>query len=385
MVTPFRGDVAPGWGRVGDLFRSLLDEGRDVGAGLCVFHHGHRVVDLTGGWRDVDRAVPYDEDTLQVLFSTSKGVVALAVALCVQRGLLGYDESVATLWPEFADAGKESITVGELLSHQAGLYCLDAPAELAEALDWEAMTRRLAASTRQATSGHGYHALTWGWLAGELVRRVDGRDVATFVAEELATPVAGECWFGLPERFEPRVAPVNTGWEKRPESSSVSGSADTLLSRVLTVNGALAVKGGFNRRDVRAAAIPAANGVSNARTIAAMYSASFVETHTDAGVVRLLDDDTLRRATKRVTPQGERDDVLRLETSFSMGFMTPSVIVPFTGVSSYGHPGAGGSLGFADPSCGVAFTYVMNRMGDMLIGDDRAASLAEAVYSIARQ
>lgn len=385
MVTPFRGDVAPGWGQVADLFRSLLDEGRDVGAGLCVFHYGRRVVDLTGGWRDVDRTVPYDEDTLQVLFSTSKGVVAMAVALCVQRGLLGYDESVATLWPEFGDAGKESITVGELLSHQAGLYCLDAPATLAEALDWEVMTRRLAASTRQASSGHGYHALTWGWLAGELVRRVDGRDIATFVAEELATPVEGECWFGLPERFEPRVAPVNTGWERRPESSTVAGSADTLLSRVLTVNGALAAKGGFNRRDVRAAAIPAANGVSNARTIAAMYSASFVETHTEAGVVRLIDDDTLHLATKRVTPQGERDDVLRMETSFSMGFMTANAIVPFTGISSYGHPGAGGSLGFADPSCGVAFAYVMNRMGDMLIGDDRAASLAEAVYSVARQ
>lgn len=385
MTTPFLGDVAPGWERIGDLFRSLLDEGRDVGAALCVFHDGHRVVDLTGGWRDVDRTVPYDEDTLQVLFSTSKGVVALAVALCVQRGLLGYDEPVATLWPEFADAGKESVTVAEVLSHQAGLYCLDAPAELAEALEWEAMTRRLAASTRQATSGHGYHALTWGWLAGELVRRVDGRDIATFVAEELATPVGGECWFGLPERLEHRVAPVNTGWDERPATSSVAASPDSLLSRVLTVNGALAVKGGFNRRDVRAAAIPAANGVSNARTIAAMYSASFVPTHTDAGVVRLLDDDTMRRATKRVTPHGERDDVLRLETSFSMGFMTPSVIVPFTGETSYGHPGAGGSLGFADPSRGVAFAYVMNRMGDMLIGDDRAALLAEAVYSVARQ
>lgn len=381
MTTPFQGDVAPGWERVGDLFRSFLEDRKDVGAGLCVFHHGHKVVDLTGGWRDIERTTPYDDETLQVMFSTSKGIVALAVAMCVQRGLLTFDEPVALYWPEFADAGKESITVAELLSHQAGLYCLDAPATLDEALDWNLITKRLATSTRQAVVGHGYHALTWGWLAGELIRRVDGRDVSTFIAEELATPVGGECWFGLPERFEPRVAPVNTGWERRPESTGVGGSTDSLLSRVLSVNGALAVKGGFNRRDVRAAAIPAANGISNARSVAAMYSASFIETETSIGSVKLLDDETRSLATKRVTPQGERDDVLRLETSFAMGFMTPSVIVPFRGESSYGHPGAGGSLGFADPSHGLAFAYVMNRMGDMLIGDDRASQLAECAYS----
>lgn len=382
MATPFAGDVAPGWERVGDLFRGLLIDGTDVGAGLCVFHHGKKVVDLTGGWRDIDRVVPYDDSTLQVLFSTSKGIVALAVAKCVQQGLLSYDEPVALFWPEFAEAGKEAITVAEVMSHQSGLYCLDAPVTFDEALDWNAITRRLASSTRQSTTGHGYHALTWGWLAGELVRRVDGRDIGTFVAEELASPVGGECWFGLPERFESRVAPLNMGWERRPESNGVGGSPDSLLSRVLSLNGALAVKGGFNRRDVRAVAIPAANGVSDARTVATIYSASFTETQTSVGSVKLLDDETRLQATRRVTPLGERDDVLRLETSFAMGFMTPSVIVPFTGESSYGHPGAGGSLGFADPSRGIAFAYVMNRMGDMLIGDDRAARLAAAVYSV---
>jgi CubicO group peptidase (beta-lactamase class C family) len=382
MTTPSQGDVAPGWERVGELFRGLLADGTDVGAGLCVFHRGEMVVDLTGGWRDIDRVVPYDDATLQVLFSTSKGLVALAVAICVERGLLTYDEPVGLFWPEFAVAGKEAITVAEVMSHQAGLYCLDAPATLEEALDWEAMTRRLATASRQATTGHGYHALTWGWLAGELVRRVDGRHIGTFIAEELAAPVGGECWFGLPERFESRVAPLNTGWERRDASTGAGGSPDSLLSRVLTVNGALAAKGGFNRRDVRAAAIPAANGVSNARTVASIYSASFTDTQTPVGSVKLLDDETRLLATSRVTPPGERDDVLRLETSFAMGFMKSSVIVPFTGESSYGHPGAGGSLGFADPSRGVAFAYVMNRMGDMLIGDDRATRLAAAVYSV---
>lgn len=338
------------------------------------------VVDLVGGWRDVDRSIPYTPDTLQVLFSTSKGIVSLAVALCVERGMLSYEEPVAIFWPEFADAGKQSITVGEMLSHQAGLYCLDAPATLAEALDWEVITRRLAASSRLATKGHGYHAITWGWLAGELVRRVDGRDIGTFVAEELATPVGGECWFGLPERFEHRVAPINTGDGNRSESSSSSPPSDSVLTRVLTVNGALAVKGGFNRRDVRAASIPAANGMSDARTVAMIYSASFVDTETPRGVVRLLGDETRRSASSRVTPVGERDDVLHMESAFSMGFMTPSPIVPFTGEGSFGHPGAGGSLGFADPGRGIAFAYVMNRMGGMLIGDDRAAQLVTAVY-----
>ena len=383
-AVPLFGNVAAGFEQVGDLFGSLLESGRDVGASLCVFHEGRKVVDLCGGWRDIDRSHPYTPDTLQVLYSTSKGVVALAVAMCVERGLLDYDEPVGQVWPEFAQAGKEHLTVAQLLAHEAGLYCLDAPATLAEALDWEAMTARLATSTRQATSGHGYHALTWGWLAGEVVRRVDGRDITTFVAEEIASPVGGDCWFGLPERYESRVAPINTGWEKQraaSESAARVGDADTLLSRVLTVNGALAVKGGFNRRDVRAAAIPAANGVSNAATIAAMYSATFVDTETSHGRVRLLGDSVRERAALRVTPHGERDDVLRMETAFSMGFMAPSAVVPFDGAGSFGHPGAGGSLGFADPRRGVAFAYVMNRMGDMLIGDDRATSLTRAVYA----
>jgi CubicO group peptidase (beta-lactamase class C family) len=383
-AAPSFGHVAAGFERVRDVFDALLDSGRDVGAGLCVFHQGRKVVDLVGGWRDTDRSQPYTPDTLQVLYSTSKGVVALAVAMCVERGLVDYDEPVAQVWPEFATAGKEHLTVGQLLAHEAGLYCLDAPVTFAEVLDWEAMTTRLATSERQATTGHGYHALTWGWLAGELVRRVDGRDITTFVAEEIATPLGGDCWFGLPERYESRVAPINTGWEKRSTSVETSASVantDTLLSRVLTVNGALAVKGGFNRRDVREAVIPAANGVSDAATIAAMYSATFVDTETLGGTVRLLGDAVRERAATRVTPYGERDDVLRMETTFSMGFMTPSAVVPFDGEGSFGHPGAGGSLGFADPRRGVAFAYVMNRMGDMLIGDDRATSLTKAVYA----
>jgi CubicO group peptidase (beta-lactamase class C family) len=383
-AAPSFGHVAVGFERVRDVFDALLESGRDVGAGLCVFHQGRKVVDLVGGWRDTDRSQPYTPDTLQVLYSTSKGVVALAVAMCVERGLVDYDEPVAQVWPEFATAGKEHLTVGQLLAHEGGLYCLDAPVTFSEVLDWEAMTTRLARSERQATTGHGYHALTWGWLAGELVRRVDGRDITTFVAEEIATPLGGDCWFGLPERYESRVAPINTGWERRStsaESSTSVGNADTLLSRVLTVNGALAVKGGFNRRDVREAVIPAANGVSNAATIAAMYSATFVDTETPRGNVRLLGDSVRERAATRVTPHGERDDVLRMETTFSMGFMTPSAVVPFDGEGSFGHPGAGGSLGFADPHRGVAFAYVMNRMGDMLIGDDRATSLTRAVYA----
>lgn len=383
-AAPKFGHVAAGFERVKEVFDSLLDSGRDVGASLCVFHRGRKVVDLVGGWRDTERCEPYTPDTLQILYSTSKGVVALAVAMCVERGLVDYDEPVAQVWPEFATVGKERLTVGQLLAHEAGLYCLDSPVSFAEVLDWEAMTTRLAESGRQATVGHGYHALTWGWLAGELVRRVDGRDVTTFVAEEIASPLGGDCWFGLPERYEPRVAPINTGWEKRSstgESNANVGNADTLLSRVLTVNGALAVKGGFNRRDVRAAVIPAANGVSNAATIAAMYSATFVDTETPHGTVRLLGDSVRERAAARVTPPGERDDVLRMETSFSMGFMTPSAVVPFDGDGSFGHPGAGGSLGFADPRRGIAFAYVMNRMGDMLIGDDRATSLTNAVYA----
>jgi CubicO group peptidase (beta-lactamase class C family) len=371
------GWCAPGWGRVRDVLAANLASGADLGAAVCVFHRGERVVDLAGGWADRGQTVPYERSTLQVVFSTTKGIVATALAMCVQRGLVGYGDRVASVWPEFAAAGKELLEVRDVLSHRAGLEVPEGPMTLAEALDWEAATARLAASTprRSSSDAHGYHAITFGWLAGEILRRVDGRSIGDFVADEIAGPLGEDFWIGLPERFESRVSPLVA---PRP------GATDGVAPRddVLTVNGALAVKGGFNRRDFRAAQIPGANGVGTARAVAAMYAATIGTVDAGGRSVRLLNDPVRTAATQPATHAGARDAVLGARTSFSQGgYMLAGEAVAYRHGQAFGHPGAGGSVGFADPASGLAVAYVMNAMGSALLVDPRAEALVEAVYA----
>ena len=387
---PIVGRVASGWEPVREAFAHNLHTREDIGAGVAVYHRGELVVDVVGGYFDNAGTREYLPDTLQLTFSTTKGVVALAVAMCVERGLLSYAEPVHHFWPEFASGDKESITVGQLLSHRAGLYTTDEPVAFDDLLDWEIMTRKLARTTPlfEPNSTHGYHAITFGWLAGELVRRVDGRSVGRFVQEEIAGPLGGEIYIGLPERLESRVSPINQGWAKpaSPARSSAPrpnpGIQDTALNRALTVNGALAVKGAFNRRDVHAAEIPAANGISNARSLAAMYAATLSPIDGAEGPVRLLSDEARESAARSATPAGERDAILVFPTNFSMGFMAPCGAVPYDRPGSFGHPGAGGSVSFADPTRDLAFSYVMNRMSGELMGDERANRLVRAAFAV---
>ena len=388
---PLFGTVADGWESVRDVFVHHLQSREDIGAGVAVYHRGELVVDLMGGWFDNAGTVEYGPDTLQLTFSTTKGVVALAVAMCVERGLLSYDEPVCHFWPEFASASKERITVGELLGHRAGLYAPDEPVSFADLLVWDEMTEKLArtAPLFEPGSTHGYHAITFGWLAGELVRRIDGRNIGRFVQEEIAGPIGGEIYIGLPERLEARVSPIAQGWaiDKPAKAQSTSsrtnlGIHDSALNRALTVNGALAVKGAFNRRDVHAAEIPAANGISNARSLATMYAATLGSIDAPHGRVRLLSDALRDVAATSVTPSGERDAILMFPTSFSMGFMTPCPAVAYDRPGSFGHPGAGGSVSFADPSRALAMSYVMNRMSGALMGDERANRLVRAAFAV---
>ena len=387
------GHVADAWGPVRDAFAHNLRSGDDIGAGVAVYHRGELVVDLVGGFFDSAGLRAYEPDTLQLTFSTTKGVVALAVAMCVERGLMSYDEPVCHLWPEFASGGKEHITVAQLLSHRAGMYTTDEPVSFDDLLDWETMTGKLARTVPlfEPDSTHGYHAITFGWLAGELVRRVDGRSVGCFVQEEIAGPTGGEIYIGLPGRLESRVSPINQGWAKPESNTSTRASSprpnagvhDSALNRALTVNGALAVKGAFNRPDVHAAEIPAANGISNARSLATMYAATLGEIETPTGRVRLLSDRVRQQAALSATPPGERDAILVFPTSFSMGFMAPCGAVPYDRPGSFGHPGAGGSVSFADPTRELSFSYVMNRMSGELMGDERANRLARAAFAVA--
>ncbi|MCB0980128.1 MAG: beta-lactamase family protein [Ilumatobacter sp.] len=386
------GFVAPGWDGVRAAFEHNLTEGEDVGAGVAVYHRGVKVVDLTGGWFDQSEGRPYDANTLQLVFSTTKGITAIAVAICVQRGWLAYDRPVAEYWPEFAAHGKGDATVAQLLSHQCGLFSVQGDITLAEALDWPTITARLADTAPEWPIGstHGYHALTYGWLAGELVRRADPahRGIGRFVQEEIAGPLGAECYLGLPEQHEPRVSPVIGGLGgDAVDDPAVRQMIEMFMGpgtnagRALSLNGAFTTDGEnpWNTRAVHAAEIPAANAITNAASLARVYAATLAP----IDGVQLLEDGVRDVARRTATPENEPDACLIVPTAFGMGFMTPSMFMPFAGAGSYGHPGAGGSVAFAQPERDLAFGYVMNKMAGNLANDIRAMALIEAATTAA--
>jgi CubicO group peptidase (beta-lactamase class C family) len=376
--------VATGWESVRAAFLEGFEKNEEHGAGVAVYHRGQCVVDLMGGWRDKDHTVPYGADALQVVFSTTKGVTSIAVAMCVERGLLDYSENVSTYWPEFADKGKGNVTVAQLLSHRAGLYTVDGDITLEEALDWDTVTGRLAVTAPRfpVDSTHGYHAITFGWLAGELVRRVSGKSIGQFVRDEIASPLNAEFHIGLPEDLEPRVArlmahPIPKFTPEVAKLMMERSAPGTKGAEALGLNGAFG-NGVFNKPEVHRAMIPGANGIGNARSLARIYAATVGE----VDGVRILGEETRLRATVSNTPKGEMDQVLISETNFAMGFMVHCPRTPFSGPTSFGHDGAGGSSSFADPSRELGFSYVMNTMMTVADSDPRRERLiAAAVQS----
>jgi CubicO group peptidase (beta-lactamase class C family) len=381
------GFVAPGWEPVKAAFEKNFELGEEVGASAAVYHRGVRVVDIWGGSFDATNDRPYDDSTLQLMFSTTKGIVAIAVAMCVQRGLLDYDEKVATYWPEFAAHGKGGATVAQLMSHQCGLIAPDAPVTLADALDWKTITTMLADTKPDwpIGSGHGYHAVTFGFLAGELIRRADGRSPGQFLADEIAGPLGVELWIGLPEEQEPRVSPI-IGRPLNEDNPNPAIRAmlemflgpETRGGRALFLNGALQVDDAFNRRDVHAAEVPAANGIGTAHALAKLYAA----TMSPIDGVQLLNEATRERARATVTPADEPDLCLVMPTTFGMGFMTYGMFTPFAGAGSYGHAGAGGSNAYAQPERDLAVGYVMNKMAANLAADGRAQRITQAAAGV---
>jgi CubicO group peptidase (beta-lactamase class C family) len=415
------GRVAPGFEGVRDAFAANFAEHGEVGAGFSLVVDGRTVVDLWGGTADAVTGAPYTEDTLQLVFSSTKGATAICANLLAQRGELDVDAPVADYWPEFAQAGKGDIPVRWLLCHKAGLPFVDAPLGLDEALVWATAVDALAAMTPvwEPGTAHGYHAVTYGWLVGEVVRRVTGKTLGTYFADEVAGPLGLEFWIGLPDAQQPRVAPLtNRRLHRRPDgeaagaqrsapgldaeepladvvadAAEADGGGDGGLVEMidkLLGPGSLMVKalggttalpfagdGAFNKPEVRAAELPGANGVTNARSMARMYAATFGPIDgSDAGP--LLTPEQVAAASTTQTSGNDR--VLFLETTFGLGFMTSSVFAPFGGAGSYGHAGAGGSVGFADPDNGLGCAYVMNRMMTNLSGDPRSRGLIAAVY-----
>ncbi|MEN9801018.1 MAG: hypothetical protein RLZ37_143, partial [Actinomycetota bacterium] len=258
--------------------------------------------------------------------------------------------------------------------------------------DWDTVTARLAETKPRWPIGstHGYHALTYGWLAGELVRRVDParRSLGTFVTDEIVDPLGVELWIGLPEHLEPRVSPMigslDTGADDIADPA-IKAMMEQFLGpnspggQALSLNGAFSVDGAFNRRDVHAAEIPAANAITNARSLARIYSATLGS----VDGVRLLAPSTVDVVRNTVTSAGEPDACLIMPTTFGMGFMTHGPFSPYSGPGAYGHPGAGGSVAFAHPERELAVAYVMNQMAKNLANDVRAQRVSEAAAACA--
>jgi CubicO group peptidase (beta-lactamase class C family) len=384
-VTEINGSVEPGFEQVADAFATNFSEHGEVGAAAAVYVEGRKVVDLWGGVADKDTGKPYEEDSLQLVFSTTKGATAACANLLAQRGELDVDAPVATYWPEFAQAGKQDIPVRWLLCHKAGLPVVDKALTLEECLAWDPIVEALAeqAPIWEPGTAHGYHAITFGWLVGEVVKRISGRSLGTFFAEEIAAPLNLDFWIGLPDEEQHRVAPLVT-WStpKDPEMAKLMAQflgPDTLLGRALGgPAGAFSGNGVFNLPEVRAAEIPAANGVTDARSLARMY-AGLSGTVEGGPSESLLTADQVAKASERQT-SGPDQVLMGIETTFGLGFFTASEMARYGHPSSFGHTGAGGSVGFTDPVNHIGFGYVMNKMAQGLMGDPRSTGLIAAVY-----
>ena len=388
MAAEVGGHVEPGFEGVRDAFANNFAEHGEVGATYAFYVDGTQVVDLWGGERP-DRGVPYDGDTLQIVFSSTKGAAAACAHLLAQRGQLDLDAPVVTYWPEFGQAGKDHIPVRWLLSHQAGLPTIDAELSREEALAWEPVIHALEVQKPYWEPGtaHGYHALTYGYLVGEVVRRVDGRTLGTFFREELAEPLGLDFWIGLPEEYEPRVAPMIPMGAGDGASLEDLLGADSLMVRALNLNGALAgdLASNANQRDFRAAELPAANGVANARSLARLYAALIGGV--DGGPPEAMLDAEQIGVARALQTSG-LDQVLSLpgfdvESTIALGFWAASPFAPMGGRHAFGHYGAGGSVGFADPEHHVAGGYVMSKMDMGVSGDPRSSALIRASYEAA--
>jgi CubicO group peptidase (beta-lactamase class C family) len=381
------GWTAAGFEGVRETFEQNFAKGLEVGAAFTAYHRGRPVVDLWGGIADPATGRAWVEDSLVLVFSTTKGATAICANRLAQQGALDVDAPVASVWTEFAAAGKSEVPVSSLLSHQAGLAWVDEPLTLEEALAWEPMIHALErqAPAWEPGTAHGYHAITFGYLVGEVIRRVDGRTVGTYFRDEVASPLGLDFWIGLPEALEPRVSPLvgsltGAGDPPDPEARAAIDQImgpDTMLGKALSGGGAFTDRGEtWNSRAVRAAEVPAAGGVGDARSVARMYAACIGE----IDGIRLLTPEQVARASEQRT-HGPNIVLLDLDLQFGLGFFVPSSLLALGGPRSFGHFGAGGSMGWADPEAELAFGYVMNRMDIGLAGDTRSYDLVNACYA----
>jgi CubicO group peptidase (beta-lactamase class C family) len=383
------GYVKPGFETVRDAFTENFRVRHELGAACSVYFRGERVVDLWGGVRDKATNDPWQEDTMTVVYSATKGLAAMTLALAHSRGWLDYDELVSVYWPEFAQNGKEGITVRQLLAHQAGLFAFDEPVDEAVVRDLD----RLAAVMErqrpawQPGTRHGYHAISLGFYENELLRRVDPehRTLGQFFQDEIATPLGFEFYIRLPEWISnERLAPMESpSILKRiagfPLKLTLAGmNPKSNMYRALVANPGSAIVHDEAAVFARNLEVPSGGGVGTARAIARAYGV-FANGGNDLGIRRETLDEL--EASPDPPVNGWYDECMMGDSRFSLGFMKPCDVWPFEYPEAYGHPGAGGAMGFADPVNKIGYGYITNRMGVTLTGDPREIALRNALYS----
>lgn len=369
---------------------NFTDRG-ELGASCHVTLKGETVVDLWGGFVDEAAKTPWKEDTLSIVFSSTKGATAICAHVLASRGALQLDAPVAQYWPEFAKKGKEATLVRMMLDHSAGVPALRATLRDGGYADWDYMCRALEDEEPFWAPGtaHGYHGLTFAWTVGNVVRRAAGKPMGQFFADEIAGPLGLDFHIGAPESIEPRVAPMT--WYTPQPGDPVTDFTKTLMSDPKSTSALFLLNsGGFNQsvntRANHAAEVGSANGITNARGLAGLYAPL-----ANGGSLRgtkLVDETTLARMGE-VSSSSYLDRVLMCPTRFGLGFMKSmdnryrpsgaleSVIM---GSRAFGHVGAGGSIGFADPECEMSFGYTMNRMGNGIFLNPRGQAVVDAAY-----
>ena len=368
MSVQIKGYVNKGFEPVRDAFESLWND-IEIGAALCIYKGGVPIVNLWGGHTDRAATVPWQEDTLVNVYSTTKGVVALALACLIEEGKLSYEDRVIEHWPEFEGRGKGKITVAQLCAHQAGLYQFNPALSLQEMYTWNNATENLAAQKPAWTPGsdYGYHSMTWGFLVGEIIRRLTGQSPGRYIADKITSPINAEFYIGVPDSKQANCAEVvgpNHARKRLPKLSRREtprlNNSDPLIRPFKDVSSTA----------WRSAEIPASNGHSSASGLAACYQLALSKEMLSRGI--------LSRALKQQTPDTP-DLVLGEPLRRAMGFiLNCDACYLGPSASSFGHSGTGGSIGFADPENKVCFAYVMNQLHN--IGPLRSRKLIDTFY-----
>jgi CubicO group peptidase (beta-lactamase class C family) len=392
-----QGHTASGYEEVRQVFEANFRTRKELGAAVAVVVQNELVVDLWGGIADPKTKQPWAEDTMVNMFSVTKGMAALAIAHAHSRGLFGYDQKVAEYWPEFSVNGKQDITVRTLLSHQAGIPAIDAPLDLDTLADADAVAAAIAVQAPEWEPGekHGYHSFSLGFYESELIRRVDPqhRTLGRYFADEIAAPLGLDFYIGLPDDIpNERIARLAMDWyrakmifnlRKFPaDFLKASFNRKSLTARVFANPKAATDVTEYNNRAAYRVEMPSANGVGTVRSVAIAYG-EFA-----SGGARLgIDAGTLDALSQTTTPppSGPFDEVLRIDTQFSLGVMKPFPGFEFGSPDAYGTPGFGGSMGLADPALQMGFCYAMNRAGYHMFNDPREQLLRDAARRAAEK